>query len=219
MQYLFDSEAGIDTLGIKDESYRYIFRVRRHKVGEVISLRNLKDDFIYFYEIKSVSKKEALLILKDKKELIVKPRRFLHIGWCIIEPKVIERTLPMLNEMGVGRISFIYCQRSQKNFKINLERLKKILINSSQQCGRSEMMEIEVIKNLQDYFEKYLGSAIMDFGKEVLKTQNLDSVLIGCEGGFSDEERKLFTKKKCYSFDTPLILKSESAAVAIAAKI
>jgi len=219
MQFLYDEMAGNDEITIKDESYRYIFKVRRHKVSEIINLRNLKDDLIYFYEIKKVSKKEALLQLKDKKELIVKPKRFLHIGWCIIEPKIIEKTLPMLNELGVGKISFIYCQRSQKNFRINLDRLKKILINSSQQCGRSKMMEMEIVENLQDYFERYPNSATMDFDGEVLKTQSFDSVVIGCEGGFSDEERKLFEKKKCYSFDTPMILRSESAVVAIATSL
>ncbi len=218
MQYLFDSEAGVETLSIKDESYRYLFKVRRHKAGEVVTLRNLKDDFIYFYEIKSVSKKEALLVLKDKKELIIKPERYLHIGWCVVDPKTVEKTLPMLNEIGVGKISFIYCQRSQKNFKINFQRLQKIVINSSQQCGRSEMMEFEEIKSLQNFLEIYPKSAIIDFGGEsITNSLSVETVVIGCEGGFSEEERKLFANQPIYKLNTPMILKSESAAVSISA--
>ncbi len=218
MQYLFDSEAGAETLGIKDESYRYLFKVRRHKIGEVVTLRNLKDDFIYFYEIKSVSKKEALLVLKDKKELIVKPERHLHIGWCVVDPKTAEKTLPMLNEIGVSKISFIYCQRSQKNFKINFQRLQKIVINSSQQCGRSVMMEFEEIESLQNFLEIYPKSAIIDFGGEsITNSLSVETVVIGCEGGFSEEERKLFANQPIYKLNTPMILKSESAAVSISA--
>ena len=48
MQYLFEGDAGKETLSIKDESYRYLFKVRRHKIGETVTLRNLEDDFIYF---------------------------------------------------------------------------------------------------------------------------------------------------------------------------
>ena len=219
MQYLFDSEAGAETLGIKDESYRYLFKVRRHKIGEVVTLRNLKDDFIYFYEIKSVSKKEALLVLKDKKELIVKPERHLHIGWCVVDPKTAEKTLPMLNEIGVSKISFIYCQRSQKNFKINLSRIEKILINSSQQCGRSQMMKVEVLKSLEDYLKLYPKSALLDFDGKKMQKDMFRSILVGCEGGFDKDEKRLLSDNLCYNLSTPLILRSESAVVSVASMV
>ena len=220
MQYLFESEAGKETLEIKDESYRYLFKVRRHKIGETVTLRNLEDNFVYFYKIKSVSKKEALLVLKDKSELVVKPSRYLHIGWCIVDPKIIEKTLPMLNEIGVSKISFIYCQRSQKNFKINFQRVQKIVINSSQQCGRSEMMEFEELNSVQNFLEIYPKSAIIDFGGKSLKgSLPLETVIIGCEGGFSENERKFFTNRPIYKVETPMVLRSESAAVAVSAMI
>jgi 16S rRNA (uracil1498-N3)-methyltransferase len=149
--------------------------------------------------------------------MVIAPNKHLHIGWCIIDTKIIEKTLPMLNEMGVGKISFIYCDRSQKNFKINLERLKKILVNSSQQCGRSKMMEIEILKSLKEYFKRYPKSAILDFGGKSINSGEIDSIVIGCEGGFSKNEKEQFEDKKCYSFNTAMILKSESAAVAITA--
>lgn len=218
MQYLYNSEAGTKSLGIRDESYRYLFKVRRQKKGEIIALRNLKDDFLYFYKIENVSKKEALLILQDKKESIIKPSKYLHLGWCVIDPKTIEKTLPMLNEIGVSKISFIYCQRSQKNFKINFQKLKKIAINSSQQCGRSVMMEFEEIKSLQNFLEIYPNSAIIDFGgKDIKKTSSFSTVVVGCEGGFSENERKIFADKPIYKLNTPMILKSESAVVSISA--
>ena len=220
MQYLFESEAGKETLEIKDESYRYLFKVRRHKIGETVTLRNLEDNFVYFYKIKSVSKKEALLVLKDKSELVIKPSRYLHVGWCIVDPKIIEKTLPMLNEIGVSKISFIYCQRSQKNFKINFQRVQKIVINSSQQCGRSEMMEFEELNSVQNFLEIYPKSAIIDFGGKSLKSSlPLETVIIGCEGGFSENERKFFTNRPIYKVETPMVLRSESAAVAVSAMI
>ncbi len=219
MQYLFDSEAGVETLVVKDESYRYLFKVRRHKTGEIVALRNLKDDFIYFYKIENVSKKEALLILKEKKELVVKPERYLHIGWCVVDTKTIEKTLPMLNEIGVSKISFIYCQRSQKNFKINLSRIEKILINSSQQCGRSQMMEVEVLNSLEDYLKLYPKSAVLDFDGKKIQKDMFRSIVIGCEGGFSKDEKRLLSDSLCYNLPTQLILRSESAVVSVASMV
>ena len=120
----------------------------------------------------------------------------------------------MLNEIGVSKISFIYCQRSQKNFKINLQRVQKIAINSSQQCGRSEMMEFEVLDSLKDYFKLYPKSVVLDFNGKNIEKNMYKSIVVGCEGGFSSEEKKLFLDKICYNLPTPLILRSESAVVA-----
>ena len=215
MQFLYNEFAGINVLQIDKENYKYLCKVKRHKVGDVISLRNLKDDFIYSYKIIKISKKDLLLELNEKQESIIKPFKKLHVGWCIIDVKMIEKTLPMLNEIGVGKISFIYCQRSQKNFKINLNRLKKIIINSSQQCGRSVMMEFEIIDSLEKYFEKYPKSDILDFGGVSLCKNKIENILIGCEGGFSEDEKKTFGNRSIYKLDTPMILRSESAVVAV----
>lgn len=77
-------------------------------------------------------------------------------------------------------------------------------------------MELEEIKNLQNFLEIYPNSAIMDFnGKDIKKTSSFSTVVIGCEGGFSENERKIFTNKPIYKLNTPMILKSESAAISI----
>jgi len=217
MRYLFDENAGEKSLQIEGESYRYLFKSRRHKVLDTIYMRNLRDDFLYGYRVESVSKRYAVLSLVEKKELAIKPQKYLHIGWCVVDTKTVEKTLPMLNEMGVSKISFVYCDRSQKNFKIDFLRLKKILINSSQQCGRSVLMDLEVLGDINEYFEKYPKSAVLDFGGEVLENDKIEEILIGCEGGFSEKERNFFQNRSIYRMDTPMVLKSESAVVGVSA--
>jgi 16S rRNA (uracil1498-N3)-methyltransferase len=44
-------------------------------------------------------------------------------------------------------------------------------------------------------------------------------VLIGCEGGFSKEERELLQTQEVFRLNTEMVLRSESAVVAVAAKI
>jgi len=200
------------------EEHKYLFKVRRAQKDEIINIRNLKDDYLYSYKIDSISKKEALLSLIEKKLLPNKPSKFLHLAWCVIEPKNIEKALPSLNEIGVSKISFVYCDYSQKNFKLKLERIKKILINSSQQCGRSNLIEIEILENSNKFFEKYPDFISIDFGGKNLPC-NLESnnpFLIGPEGGFSEKEREKF--KTIYSLKG-FILRSETAACGVSAKI
>jgi 16S rRNA (uracil1498-N3)-methyltransferase len=163
MQYLHHKQAGEKSLLLKGDEHRYIFKVRRHREGEIVALRNLKDNILYSYEIESLNRKEALILLKESKKLIVKAKKKLHIGWCIIDSKSIEKLLPTLNEIGVEKISFIICSRSQKNFKIDYRRLERIVLNSSQQCGRSELMRLEPIDSLEEFIEQNPSAIALNF--------------------------------------------------------
>lgn len=219
MQFFYHKDAGNPVLEIEGEDYRYLFKVRRESVKE-LDVRNMRNSFLYTYNVDSVGKRSATLSLKNQKESVVMPCQKLHIGWCVIDPKTVEKTLPMLNEMGVEKISFIYCERSQKNFKMNYERLEKILINSSQQCGRSMLMEFEELKSLHTYINTYPESFVLDFSDKMIADQrDIQSILIGCEGGFTEDERESLKALKTVGLDSKLILKSESAVTAVAAKI
>jgi len=218
MQFVYDENASQELLTIRDENYRYLFRARRLKVGQSVGFRNLFDDVLYRYLIEDIGKKEATLRLRDATKTDKADLKTLHLIWCIIDPKIIYSTLPLLNQMGVSKISFVYCDRSQKNFKIDFEKCKKILINSCQQCGRTNLMEIEILDNLEDVLKKYHDFAVLDFGGET-SWQEISSCLIGCEGGFSEYERGKLQNHYKIGFQTSLILKSETATVTIASKL
>lgn len=220
MQFVYHPNAGVQTLSVDIREYEHIFKVRRISVGEKLQWRNLEDVFIYEYEIYKIGKKEAELELIVKTELPLLPSKVLHVGWSIIDPKIIEKTLPMLNELGVSKISFVYAEFSQKSHKLDLERIKRILINSSQQCGRSLLMHIEVFSTLQNYIDAYPQSYILDFSETKLKeTEKISSILIGPEGGFSQKERMLLQNQSIVGLTCNTILRSETAVVAATSKI
>ncbi|SFV59825.1 Ribosomal RNA small subunit methyltransferase E [hydrothermal vent metagenome] len=220
MQYLQHDEAGVSSLVLTGDKHRYIFKVRRHKESETIALRNLQDENIYFYNIDYLDKKQAHLQLKQSEYLIIEAKKRLHIAWCVIEPKSIEKVLPTLNEMGVDKITFIYCKRSQKSFKLDFKRLEKILLNSSQQCGRSSLLKLETSKSLETFLEENPQTVMLNFSEYILDSSlEQDTFLIGCEGGFTKEEVELFDSKNIMGLDTALILKSESAVCAVGAKL
>jgi len=220
MQYLYHAEASNPILELFGDEHRYIFKVRRHRVGETISLRNLNDELLYSYLIESMDKKTATLRLIEQKELRVSASKKLHIAWCIIEPKSIEKVLPTLNEIGISKISFIYCSRSQKQFKVDLQRLQKIILNSSQQSGRSNIMEFDIVESLERFVELNPQSYLLNFSKRKLGLgSDIETIVIGCEGGFSDDELRLFGEQKVVGLNTPMILRSESAVCAVASRL
>ena len=220
MLYLYNLQAGTPQLSLEGDDHRYIFKVRRHKEGDTLYLRNLEDGLLHCYLITFMDKHSSNLTLQESSVLEIKAKQSLHIGWCVIDPKSVEKVLPSLNEMGVEKITFIYCKRSQKNFKLDFKRLEKILLNSSQQSGRSQMMQLETAEDLLQFLEKYPQSKMLNFSKNnFIGTDTVDTLVIGCEGGFHEDEVALFKYEDIVGFDTPLVLKSESAVCAVAAKI
>jgi 16S rRNA (uracil1498-N3)-methyltransferase len=220
MQYLFEDKSGEQNIILRGDSHHYIFKVRRHRQNELIALRNLKDNILYLYKIISIDKKEATLELMEEKSLQIIAKKELHIGWCLIDIKNIEKVLPSLNEIGVSKITFISCARSQQNNKIDIQRLQRIVLNSSQQCGRSRMMEFETVNSLKDFIALYPDSYMLNFSQNrISNNSDIETIVIGCEGGFTDKEISFFDTSKIVGFDTPLILKSESAVCAVAGKL
>jgi len=220
MLYLYHKDASQAQLTLVGDEHRYIFKVRRHKVDDALHLRNLEDGLLHRYIITHIDKHSVILDLQESKALDAKAKISLHIGWCIIDPKSVEKVLPTLNEMGVDKITFFYCKRSQKSFKLDFKRLKKILLNSSQQSGRSELMKLEMADSLENFIKENPDAKMLNFSENnFISTTDIDTIVIGCEGGFTETEVAQFTSKNIAGLDTPLVLKSESAVCAVAAKV
>ena len=220
MLYLYHKEASQPQLTLLGDEHRYIFKVRRHKVDDTLYLRNLEDGLLHRYSITYLDKRSVILELQESITLDIKAKTNLHIGWCIIDPKSVEKVLPTLNEMGVDKITFFYCKRSQKSFTLDFKRLKKILLNSSQQSGRSQMMKLEQAEDLALFLDENPKAKMLNFSESnFIGRAKVETIVIGCEGGFHEEEVALFKAENIVGFDTPLVLKSESAVCGVAGKI
>ena len=221
MQFVYDKFSKNEILEIVDENYNYIIKARRHKIDDEIYFRNLEDDFIYLYKIVEINKKSATLTLVNSEKKVIENSRKLHLVWCVVDPKTVEKSISSLNEIGVDKITFVYSDFSQKNFKINIEKLNKILINSSSQCGRSSIVKLEISKTLDSFLTQNPKSYILDFSNNFIddKKDEIDTLVIGCEGGFSKREKGNFNKDFVVGFNSNLILRSETAIVSATSKI
>ena len=221
MQFIYDKNAKNELLKIEDENYNYIVKARRHKLDDILDFRNLEDDFLYSYKISQLDKKSLFLNLLKKEEKIIENSKKIHLAWCVVDPKTIYENIASLNELGVDKITFVYSDFSQKNFKINFEKLEKILINSSSQCGRSSIIKLDIYKNIDTFIADNPDTYFLDFSQTSIDSKVLDikTLMIGTEGGFSKRERELFNKNFIVGFSSNLILKSQTAIISATSKI
>ena len=221
MQFIYDKNAKNELLKIEDENYNYIIKARRHKIDDILDFRNLEDDFLYSYKISQIDKKSLFLNLLKKEEKIIENNKKIHLAWCVVDPKTIYENIASLNELGVDKITFVYSDFSQKNFKINFEKLEKILINSSSQCGRSSIIKLDIYKNIDTFIADNPDTYFLDFSQTSIDSKVLDikTLMIGTEGGFSKRERELFNKNFIVGFSSNLILKSQTAIISATSKI
>ncbi|RDU69187.1 16S rRNA (uracil(1498)-N(3))-methyltransferase [Helicobacter brantae] len=215
MQFSFHPQAGNLTLSIEGELYTHLYKSRRTKNTQTLAFRNLIDEYLYFYTQEKIDRKSATLKLTNKEYLPLLSQSQAHIILSIIEGKTLQKLLPFLNELGVQKLTLFYADYSQRNERVDLDKLTKILINSSQQCGRSNTIKLEILDNLLEVLKLYPQVGVFDFGGEKLEKTSLP-ILIGAEGGFSPKEREILKNFPKYSTKENLILRSESACVYVA---
>ncbi len=221
MIFIFDQDASKESLKIKNENFKYLVKVRRHSVDDEIVFVN-EDDMqtLHTYKITSIEPKALYCtLIKSEKKLLMAKKSF-HLAWCNIDSKSVEKVLPSLNEIGVEKITFINCDRSQKNFKHDFKRYERILKSSMQQCGRNVMMLLDEGKDIKTFMSKHPNTQVLDFSEDVLDdVSEIKTALLGCEGGFSKDEKEFLKNFNVKRFNSPLILRSESAALSISAKV
>ena len=129
-------------------------------------------------------------------------------------------------ELGIQKFIPILSERTSVK-DINNERVKKIIIESAEQSNRISIPEIEPLKILKDFLFTFPKNGILVFCdincnqsdfKKILLKKDLSPVciLIGPEGDFSENERKLIVdleQSKSISL-AKNILRAETAAIA-----
>ena len=162
------------------------------------------------------------VVEKKKNKMIPKINLWLCVG--LIKKDNFELVVEKATELGVSHIVPVLCERSEKK-NINIERLQKIVIESSEQSGRGEIPVIHAILELPEILNsnilpknKMLLNLEGDYVGDVVQEEKIKdlAVFIGPEGGWSERELKLFVEHNIQSVSLgPQILRAETAAIAI----
>lgn len=199
-----------------------------HQVQKVLRL-NIHDRIVVFdgggkdYEaeiVDSDKKSLKIKILESKKVFV--PEKKITLFMSVIKKENFELVCEKATELGVTKIVPVVTERTlQKN--LNRERVEKILVEASEQCGRGnlpilgdQMTLIEVIENYSDVFVCDLseGNNQLSSTKLQTTTHNQIGILIGPEGGWTEKEREMFKEKSMMTVSLgETVLRAETAGI------
>ena len=165
-----------------------------------------------------------------KKETFLNEKPILHVA--IAPTKNFDKMDWMLEkctEIGIHEISFIETENSERN-KVNVERCKKILIQSIKQSKQFWLPKLNNIVSLKQFLTNHTlsnANCLMAWCNEhalklneTLNYSNPTIVLIGPEGDFTENEVKMAQQNnfKTISLGNS-ILRTETAAVYVASLV
>ena len=205
----------------KDQTH-YIKDVMRLKIGDKLSIFNTFGEWgavIESYEKGGVRIKVTEKV-RDKDN-----EKNIWLAFSPIKKNPLNFVIQKGTELGVQKFIPILSERTIVR-KINTERIKKIIVEASEQSNRISIPEInepELLKNFLLQFPKNGSLIFCDINsnqnnlKNIL-TKNIEGpicALIGPEGDFSENERKMIIDlNQTYSISLAKnILKAETAAL------
>jgi 16S rRNA (uracil1498-N3)-methyltransferase len=204
------------------EQTHYLKDVMRLKKGDKLSIFNTSgewDAVIETYEKKGV-KIKIIGKARDKGD-----EKNIWLAFSPIKQNPLNFLIQKGTELGVQKFIPILSERTVVR-EINIERIKKIIIEASEQSNRISVPEInkpELLKNFLSQFPKNGSLVFCDINsnqnslKNILKrsTDGPICILIGPEGDFSENERKnIIDLNQTHSITLAKnILKAETAAL------
>ena len=203
-------------------------RVLRFRANqEVVLFDGQKTDRLY--KIDEITDKEAHLVLVT--ELIPKtPKKDIYLLWSLLKKDKNDWVLQKCTELGVSHFIPILADRSEKTgFK--LDRAKKIVIEASEQCGRSDIPNVRepiLISTALEELGDRIDLCVAEKNAEQSSQLTADSkqpkdavgIFVGPDGCWSDSEKQLFEKLGLKNLNLhDFTLRAETAAVAATAKL
>ena len=208
---------------LQKEQSHYLKDVMRLKAGDTFSVFNNQGEWsacVQNYEKKS-TKIKILEKLRDKKN-----EQNIWLAFTPIKQNPLNFIIQKGTELGVQKFIPILSERTAIK-EINIERVKKIIIESAEQSNRISVPEIAKLENIKNFLISFPKKGCLVFCdincdkndlKNILSKKDIEPIciLIGPEGDFSENERKLIVElEQSQSISlAPNILRAETAAVA-----
>ena len=206
----------------KDQMH-YVRDVMRLKVGDKLSVFNNQGEWNAIIE--AYDKNGAIVKILDRTRNKHNEKN-IWLAFSPIKQHPLNFLIQKGTELGVQRFVPILSERTIVK-EINIERIKKIIVEASEQSNRISVPEINKAESLKNFLSSFPKNGCLIFCdincdksdlKDILskKIQGPVCILIGPEGDFSEKERQLIIEKKeIYSLSLATnILRAETAAIA-----
>ena len=197
----------------------YIHKVMRIKEGQNFSLFNQSGEFEA--KVENIIRGIVEFSVEKKLRSVDNPTE-IWLAFTPIKLNYLNLMIQKATELGVTRFIPLLSERTVVR-KINEKRVKKIIVEASEQSNRLNLPILDKLKNLEEFLKENIDITI-HFGDLNSKNKKIDikrdeplCILIGPEGDFSIKEREIISKMKNI---IPIninknILRSETAAIAM----
>lgn len=208
------------TIYLAGERQHYLSSVIRLKIAEQIRVFN-EHDGEFIAQVKSISKKEITLIILDNFRSVVSEPGFV-LALCIIKLDRFLEAVRAAVQIGVTEIIPIISSRAQLK-KVPREKIENILQQSTEQSERFRIPILADETSLgglinRDDIEQIIFANENELENKIIANINdwKDNlcVLVGPEGGFTDQEIALLNQPNVTSISLgQTVMRSEIATI------
>lgn len=221
------------------DDIRHITKVLRLKPGDFVDISD-SAEYEYRAELMSFEKDRIVAAIHDKQSFSKEPALRVSLYQGIPKQGKMETIIQKTVELGINRIIPVFTKRTvvteKGNFEKKLERWQKIADEAVKQCKRglipqieapvrfSQMLETVILEHdlVLFLYENEEKTTIKDVLRSRMKQladqgQRIQSValIIGPEGGFSDEEAEKLDQEEIFCATLgKTVLRTETAGIA-----
>ena len=206
---------------LEKEQNLHLVKVLRKKEGDSVTLFNGMGREYYGKIIKASLRKSEILITSFSPETRA-PVKKIHLGLCILKKDAMNRSISRSIELGVHEITPIhseFCTVSEKLITRRAANWRKVAISASEQCGLNLIPSINPVCSLKEWILGTSGKKLMaiqsgeKLKKDFLRSNSV-SLLVGPEGGFSEDEIKHIEEDQVKKFSLgKRTLRAETAPI------
>ena len=211
-----------DPVEVFGEEFRHAVKVSRYKVGYTLILSN-GDGYDYFSKITSIGKDSFTCLVERAVKNANELSKPLVLYLCAIEKT--DLAVQKATEVGATEIRLLISRFTNAKTQ-NVERLRKIALESAKQCGRAVVPEIyppvsfeEGVTDAVSRCEETIFCYELARGERIADVFDASAasyaLVVGSEGGFAEEE-VAFAREKGAKVVTlgRRILRAETACIA-----
>jgi 16S rRNA (uracil1498-N3)-methyltransferase len=211
------------------EQVNYLINVLRMKAGAALLVFNGQDGE-WRAVLEPVSKKAAVLRIEDQTRAQSEGPDVAYL-FAPLKHARLDYMVQKATEMGVKRLMPVLTRRTIAE-RVNIERMRANVIEAAEQCGILRVPEVAEPQKLGAVLDGWDPGRTLIFCDEGAEIANPVAalrdvkagpigVLVGPEGGFSDEERDLIRGRPFVRTISlgPRILRADTAAVAALAVV
>jgi 16S rRNA (uracil1498-N3)-methyltransferase len=230
--YLAEAEpAAGEVYALSEKHLHYLKNVMRKSPGDQLRVFNGKDGE-WLSEIKELNKKNGFISFAEK-VAEQKNARDILIICSNIKKEALELSIEKLCELGAAAFQPIVCARTVVH-RVNEERLHSISIEAAEQSERLDVMQVRPMIDLKSALKSLDKDRALIFCLERSEASPLLdalqsgqvkpplAILIGPEGGFTEEEAELILAAHEKSIPVSLgknILRAETALISALATV